>query len=805
MNRNGLFGGVPIGSYFNEPPVYMRNGGSPMDRFRAADQASMKTYQKAFENTPGTVAAKAKAMTDKMNKRDNDDRPKVDKDALASILSGGASSVSPVATPIYNPVMDDPYIVGDGEGDGLGTDAFGNTTYIGQQAPRPIIGQSYPTIISQGIGDVGEAIYADPIGVGKGIASAAYQGGKDFLTDPTGTIYNYGKGVIDSAKNIGTKSLSDYLPAGVDEFTATPEQMTEARQAKLSDYLNASALVPAAGVAAATARTGGKLAGQGIELAGQGIELAGQGIEAGLDQAFPVSSSLSTVTGRFDGNINKSDDIFSKKMMFHGTPTESFTPMQKVRLADGREIVIETYDGDGMRNALPEGSVVIDDMPLGALTVAQSGSGEANLEPGTDAALGRTSNFGKAQGFGNYLSQSPKAATNYRYVNTGPSDERSSAIKNAVRRIEGIDSLGDNLSLVEKIKLLDGEEGENLEILRQKEKAELEFNRDRSLEELNMASVKIAKDPINTAGSYSPGQFGKTSTGTFVKDSGISLEEKFLDTHNIDYFTELKQSDPSKYYKELIKYKDYENKKSLEDLNERVLYLENHPDSPLKRTVSFLGDSNEADDALKEISDLKKLKFELMDGEDDSMFEFNQFRRSHRDALIDLNDFNSQPKSQTTFGPLRGALYMAEEDGSKLGGIFDYDAPIDSQSLNAAIVSLGLDKVQQRTGMIFKQNEDGIFMPAFHPDPELKLAESGITQRAFAPKDDREAKAYMDAGVMDRGEVDSFEARSSTPLTLFGEKIENPKNVIYMGDEVTPKLIKKYQYGGSVNRGLGSV
>lgn len=721
---------------------------------------------------------------DRMKSRSSDrgdDRPKIDKDALASILSGGASSVSPVSVPIYNPVMDDPYIVGDGED--LTPD------YIKYQ--RSIIGQSYPTIISQGIGDVGEAIYADPINFGKGIASAAYQGGKDFLADPTGTIYNYGKGVLDSAKNIGTKSLSDYLPAGVDEFTATPEQMTEARKAKLSDYLNASALVPAAGVATAAAKTGGKLAGQGIE--------------AGLDQAFPVSSSLSTVTGRFDGNINKSDDIFSKKMMFHGTPTESFTPMQKVRLADGREIVIETYDGDGMRNALPEGSVVIDDMPLGALTVAQSGAGEANLKPGTDAALGRTSNLGKAQGFGNYLSQSPKAATNYRYVNTGSSDERLSAVKNAVRRIEGIDSFGDNLSLNEKIKLLDGEEGKNLEILRQKEKAELEFNRDRSLEELNMASVKIAKEPINTAGSYSPGQFGRTSTGTFVKDSGISLEEKFLDTHNIDYFTELKQSDPSKYYKELIKYKDYENKKSLEDLNERVFYLENHPDSPLKRTVSFLGDSNEADDALKEISDLKKLKFELMDEENDSMFEFNQFRKSHRDALIDLNDFNSQPKSQTTFGPLRGALYMAEEDGSKLGGIFDYDAPIDSPSLNAAIVSLGLDKVQQRTGMIFKQNEDGIFMPAFHPNPELKLAESGITQKAFAPKDDREAKAYMDAGIMDRGEVDSFEARSSTPLTLFGEKIENPKNVIYMGDEVTPKLIKKYQYGGSVNRGLGSV
>ena len=134
MNRNGLFGGVPIGSYFNEPQVqYFDMGGHAhphggVINRRAARKALGNANLAAgkYDNIPSFVPSKHK---------DNDDRPKVDKDALASILSGGASSVSPVATPIYNPVMDDPYIVGDGEGDGLGTDAFGNTTYIGQQAP----------------------------------------------------------------------------------------------------------------------------------------------------------------------------------------------------------------------------------------------------------------------------------------------------------------------------------------------------------------------------------------------------------------------------------------------------------------------------------------------------------------------------------------------------------------------------------------------------------------------------------------------------------------------------------------------
>jgi len=308
MNRNGLFGGVPIGSYFNEPQVqYFDMGGHAhphggVINRRAARKALGNANLAAgkYDNIPSFVPSKHK------------DRPKVDKDALASILSGGASSVSPVATPIYNPVMDDPYIVGDGEGDGLGTDAFGNTTYIGQQAPRPIIGQSYPTIISQGIGDVGEAIYADPIGVGKGIASAAYQGGKDFLADPTGTIYNYGKSVIDSAKNIGTKSLSDYLPAGVDEFTATPEQMTEARQAKLSDYLNASALVPAAGVAAATARTGGKLA-----LSAADNSRLAKSLRGGLGEEFygPGGPDIPPNMGNFNSfSSNPNNPITAKKM-----------------------------------------------------------------------------------------------------------------------------------------------------------------------------------------------------------------------------------------------------------------------------------------------------------------------------------------------------------------------------------------------------------------------------------------------------------------------------------------------------------
>ena len=133
MNRNGLFGGVPIGSYFNEPQVQKFDmGGHAHPHGGVADR---REARKALGNA-NLAAGKydnIQALQDWV--ASNEDKPKVNKDELASILSGGASNVSPVSVPIYNPVMDDPYIVGDGEGDGLGTDAFGNTTYIGQQAP----------------------------------------------------------------------------------------------------------------------------------------------------------------------------------------------------------------------------------------------------------------------------------------------------------------------------------------------------------------------------------------------------------------------------------------------------------------------------------------------------------------------------------------------------------------------------------------------------------------------------------------------------------------------------------------------
>jgi len=134
------------------------------------------------------------------------------------------------------PVQDDPFIIGDGEDN--------TPSYIRDQTP--IKGKSTANIISEGIDQFGKAVVEDPVGVAKAIGTGIYEGGKEFVQNPVETTTEFVSGVGQSIANVGTKSLEDYLPEGVTEDSATADQMTQARQERLSDYLNASIVVPAA-------------------------------------------------------------------------------------------------------------------------------------------------------------------------------------------------------------------------------------------------------------------------------------------------------------------------------------------------------------------------------------------------------------------------------------------------------------------------------------------------------------------------------------------------------------------------------
>ena len=134
------------------------------------------------------------------------------------------------------PVQDDPFIIGDGEDN--------TPSYIRDQTP--IKGKSTANIISEGIDQFGKAVVEDPVGVAKAIGTGIYEGGKEFVQNPVETTTEFVSGVGQSIVNVGTKSLEDYLPEGVTEDSATADQMTQARQDRLNDYLNASIVVPAA-------------------------------------------------------------------------------------------------------------------------------------------------------------------------------------------------------------------------------------------------------------------------------------------------------------------------------------------------------------------------------------------------------------------------------------------------------------------------------------------------------------------------------------------------------------------------------
>jgi hypothetical protein len=135
------------------------------------------------------------------------------------------------------PVQDDPFIEGDGEDN--------TPSYIRDQTP--IKGKSTATIISEGVGQFGEAVAEDPVGVAKAIGTGIYEVGKEFVQNPVETTTEFVSSVGQSIANVGTNSLNDYLPEGVTEDSATADEMTQARQDRLSDYLNASIVVPAAG------------------------------------------------------------------------------------------------------------------------------------------------------------------------------------------------------------------------------------------------------------------------------------------------------------------------------------------------------------------------------------------------------------------------------------------------------------------------------------------------------------------------------------------------------------------------------
>ena len=99
---------------------------------------------------------------------------------------------------------------------------------------------------------LGRYINEDEIGFLKETGRGMYEGAKDFVQAPIETTKEAVRDVVDSTKALFTQDIDDRLMDmyGVDITNATGDQITAARESILSDALNASSLIPAAGAGA---------------------------------------------------------------------------------------------------------------------------------------------------------------------------------------------------------------------------------------------------------------------------------------------------------------------------------------------------------------------------------------------------------------------------------------------------------------------------------------------------------------------------------------------------------------------------
>ena len=178
-----------------------------------------------------------------------------------------------------------------------------------------------------------------------------------------------------------------------------------------------------------------------------------------------------------------------------------------------------------------------------------------------------------------------------------------------------------------------------------------------------------------------------------------------------------------------------------------------------------------------------------------------------RQAQADLNDFEV-----AVTGDLPGVLYKTEIKEGNLGSFLDYDAPIDSQILTQATNALGVDAMNAKlfgTGPDAKKlqynpktqqysfpreshnkftNPDG--SPIFRNLP---------TERILAPRTVAEAKLYRDAGIT------HGQHKTGRKYKNVGDRKIPIYNKIFFDDDVTPVPVGRYNRGGQVGMGLGSL
>lgn len=723
----------------------------------------------------------------------NEDKPKVNNDALATILSGGASNVSPVSVPIYNPVMDDPYIVGDGEGDGLGTDAFGNTTYIGQQAPieqqnlisnvSPVISDNFviPPPSSQeveaNLGDNAKVLNPE---------EPNYSGDVDRYSIPVDKYIP--PNLRSTAYSLGLTDLSNLNP-----FTSMFQRPRDAA-ARYSQPLKYSP-------------TGKREASDLLE-AGMGPVEALMGLGLGKYLREPLEQVFSGAFGLNFGDPSRPNVYKSSENLplYHGTAVE-FLPSMEVTLPDGEvkrldDRMFDMISPVGMTNfrvgmdvsetpfaktfkalGYPKGTKITRADPYGRFTTDMIGSGEGGFKPGSQLALEaqRGAMFGK----GIYFGQRPNVGQSYRYSNTDLDYETpytdSSSLGIGQKTIEEVQDI-----LIRKY----GDMETAREVFNQgipgfgyiSDDFQFNYKTDAQIDEEFLSNkMSLANDIINDSKIASfipdfvnkvPDYYGPSYNLKLDAESTIT-NVRFHLKNKIDQFLLDADDAPYHYKREMYKSlaENLENK--LKDIDSKIVDFENEKFADLQ-----------------ENRDLEKV-------------------------------MSYEP------GDIPGNLYFSKMQTGNLGRSLSADEPTDLGTLNDMIDIFGIDHVEDKLKSTFGSMRQGqpYKLIKLNNDPRgFKYALPGhLSQKQYATDGVAEGDLNNAIGNMlsklptesafkptTVDEMNKLSAAGYSHLTFEdfasrGPKDDKTYNYVFFGDDIMPKIVDKKQLGGLVGRGLGSV
>lgn len=518
---------------------------------------------------------------------------------------------------------------------------------------------------------------------------------------------------------------------------------------------------------------------------------------AGIYRAMDAS-------GRIGKSISKGEEVDKNDMLTAGIETAipaltlglgKFL-QQPVKQVLGNLFGIDVANPQKATNIKPsnetltfyKGSPVAYDpepgFPLGRARSAYSGTGEGNQRMGTPEALGEVldARSGKAWGAGDYQTQSPSTATGYRFMRSGLDRSlQEAAVKAARDRVNFVDAGGrpDNFQTIfsEKIDAVDN------------------AVKDASL------GVKAAENVYADA---------NRTAAELILDSSIFDTSRFRGDPR-------REIDPQGFYRSVVFGANDQIDEELYAIRDMIANRGHPAYNPgySKRIREINRDFpnliNLTDKQIGERrAELRDLSKQYTGDVSKKYIDLTQTYRIAQDAekaKKNLTDFETAVTAD-----LPGVLYKTEIQEGNLGSFLDYDAPIDSQILTQATNALGVDAMNAKlfgTGPDAKKlqynpkTQQYSFPRKSHnkftnPDGSPIFANLP-TERILAPQTVAEAKLYRDAGIT------HGQHKTGRKYKKVGDREIPIYNKIFFDDDVTPVPVGRYNRGGQVGMGLGSL